>query len=70
MHRLAAYLADNAMSPDKFAELIGVDRSTVFRWIEGKSMPRKRHLRAIARATNGAVTAEHFVADDDLHAAA
>ncbi len=68
--RLNAYLEKHDISPYAFAERLNVDRSTVFRWLEGKSMPRKRHLRAIARETRGKVQANDFASDDEVDMAA
>jgi DNA-binding transcriptional regulator YdaS (Cro superfamily) len=45
-----------------FAELVGVDRSTVANWRIGRRRPDNRSLDAILRVTEGAVTPNDFFA--------
>jgi DNA-binding transcriptional regulator YdaS (Cro superfamily) len=59
--QLSRYLSDHAISYTKFARLLNVSPITVYRWIHGLRFP-SRHLSAIAKATNGKVTANDFVA--------
>lgn len=58
---LAEYLRDRAISDADFAALIGVDRSTVNRLRRDTGqMPSAATLQAIAKATDGNVTANDF----------
>lgn len=61
--RLADYLKANSLSEAQFAELIGVNRSTVGRWADPERpiMPQREHLGRIVEATDGAVTANDFM---------
>ena len=62
--RLADYLKAHSLTEAQFAELIGVNRSTVGRWADAERpiMPQREHLTRIVDATNGAVTANDFMA--------
>ncbi len=74
--RLADYLAQKRMSATEFADLIGVNKSTVGRWLEpvnGKTVrPSWEHLPKIVEITGGAVTANDFLesSPDDVKAVA
>jgi antitoxin CcdA len=58
---LGTYLRQNKLTLQAFGARVGVAHSTVLRWADGTSRPRdERHLRAIAEATGGAVTAADF----------
>ncbi len=59
--RLADYLATNDIKPVNFAGRVGVDRSTVSRWLDGSLKPGWKMLVLIARETAGQVTANDFV---------
>lgn len=58
--KLTEFLKRNKISRDEFAETVGVDRVSVYRWETGKSFPI-RHLSKIIAATSGKVTANDFV---------
>ena len=58
--KLVNYLKRNQITRDEFAAMIGVDRVSVWRWENGRVFPL-RHLEAIARATDGKVTANDFL---------
>lgn len=68
--KLSAYLEEKKITAADFAGLIGVHKSTVSRWIDEDSKsgaehrPGWDHLKTIAKVTEGAVTANDFVADD------
>lgn len=67
--RLGDYLESKRMSAAEFAEQLGVDRSTVSRWLDtsgGKIFrPRWDQLPRIAEVTGGAVTANDFVGEPE-----
>jgi len=56
------YLAKNKVSPEKFAELIGSNPTTVYRWLNGDTIPKKLNLIKVIQATNGEVTANDLMA--------
>lgn len=61
--KLSAYLEKHNLSDDKFAELIGKSRPTVSRLRRQEKtgqLPSRETIEAIARATNGEVTANDF----------
>lgn len=58
--KLTDFLKRNKMTRDDFADAIGVDRVSVYRWETGKAFPI-RHLNKIIAATGGKVTANDFV---------
>lgn len=57
--KLAEYLKLANLTDADFAQRIGVERSTVTR-LRGDQIPTREVMRAIAEATNGAVTANDF----------
>lgn len=59
--RLGDWLTAKKMTDADFATKVGVDRSTVGRWVDGSNMPRRRNMADIARVTDGQVTANDFV---------
>ena len=65
--KLADYLNSRAMSAAEFADVLGVHRSTVSRWIEPVSdgdvvfRPSWEQIAKIREATQGQVTANDFV---------
>lgn len=61
---LKTYLATHAMTDAYFAELIGVDRSSVTRMRHGGQAPRADVMRKIAEVTDGAVTPNDFFGVD------
>lgn len=58
--KLSHYLKRHKIDRQQFAETIGVDRVSVYRWETGKAFPI-RHLGKIIAATKGKVTANDFV---------
>lgn len=63
--KLADYLKANNESAATFAEKIGVDKSTVSRWLEPTAdrvfRPRWAQIKKIEEVTGGLVTANDFV---------
>lgn len=58
------WLDTQKMSPAEFAGAVGVDRSTVGRWLDG-TMPHKAHRDKIRDVTDARVLAADFLAEDD-----
>lgn len=52
---LKNYLTENEISPESFATLIGVNRSTVVRYASGDRTPSDEIKFKIEQITNGAV---------------
>lgn len=64
--QLREWLNTKKMPANEFAALIGVDKSTVGRWIAGDVRPSWEIIPRIIDATGGAVTANDFLpAPDD-----
>lgn len=61
--RLADYLTAHGLTPARFADLIGVNRSTVARWLDPERpiMPHQEHRTRILEVTGGLVTANDFM---------
>lgn len=59
--QLADYLSANNIMPSAFATQVGVDKSTVSRWLDGSLRPGWESLKRIAKCTGGQVTANDFV---------
>jgi predicted site-specific integrase-resolvase len=58
--KLAAYLEANAIRPAAFAELLGVDTSTIYRLKADGQIPTPELMRKIVEATEGAVRPDDF----------
>ena len=56
---LSQFLKRSNITREQFAETLGVDRITVWRWETGKAFPI-RHMTKITAATGGKVTANDF----------
>lgn len=59
---LKEYLKQNNIKPDEFADLAGVSRGGVLKWISGERYPRFHSMVKIGKATNGAVLPNDFQA--------
>ncbi|UPY37668.1 type II toxin-antitoxin system CcdA family antitoxin [Sediminicoccus sp. KRV36] len=65
--KLAAYLEQTGTTLQAFGERLGVSHTTVLRWATGQAVPRGRgRMEALARATQGAVTAADFFPDAEV----
>ena len=62
--KLETYLNDRKITPVDFAKRIGVDSSTVTRWISGVRRPEWPKMELIIRETNGAVMPNDFLGVD------
>ena len=60
---LAEYIQTNRGAAADLARALGVSHSTVSRWAAGHTEPSLGMLRAIERATDGAVTVAELVAE-------
>jgi transcriptional regulator with XRE-family HTH domain len=58
--KLADYLAQAGLSDADFADLIGVNRSTVSRLRRTGQCPSRQTIAAIAKVTEGKVSADDF----------
>jgi TorA maturation chaperone TorD len=58
--KLGRYLAGAGLSVSAFARKAGLQVSTVHRAVHGRVMPSEATIRAIVRATDGAVRADDF----------
>lgn len=60
--KLGAWIKDRNMTLEAFGQLVGADKSSVSRWVDG-TVPRHSTLRRIKEVTEGAVTADDFMTD-------
>jgi DNA-binding transcriptional regulator YdaS (Cro superfamily) len=60
--RLDVYLENSQTPVEKFAEAIGVHRTSVYRFIKGLAFPRPSTIARITEVTKGKVTANDFIA--------
>lgn len=58
--RIDQYIASNGLTLEKFGDLVGVNHTTVSRWVRGVSFPSSRVMRVIAEKTGGAVQPNDF----------
>lgn len=61
---LREYMKLNSITDAEMAALIGCSRSAVLKWRYGERTPRIDQLRRIASVTDGAVTANDFLAPE------
>lgn len=59
--RLDLYLEKHDIPVEKFADKIGVHRTSIYRFMKGLAFPRPATIRRIREATGGRVTSEDFV---------
>lgn len=59
--KLDTYLRERDLTDEKFAEIVGVDRSAVTRWRNGTTCPETPNQRKIFERTNGEVTPNDFM---------
>ena len=65
---LKEYIQSKGLTATAFARTIGVETSTVTRWMHGELTPSTLHMRRIEKATRKRVKADDFL-DDDWEAA-
>ena len=58
--KIADYMKLHGLSPAQMAELIGVSRPTVVRYVQGNRYPNSATMRRIMAATQGEVTPSDF----------
>jgi transcriptional regulator with XRE-family HTH domain len=61
--KLETYLRENGLTDEAFASLVGISQSQVSRIKRDKSWPTRDVMKRIAVVTDGAVTANDFVAE-------
>lgn len=59
--KLSDYLAKEGLSPDQFAERLGVHRTTITRYLNGSRRPERDLERKVMEITRGAVTPIDFM---------
>lgn len=64
-HPLKTWLTENGKTASDLAAALGVDDSTVSRYIGGERTPRPRHMAGIVKFTGGNVTANDFLPEAD-----
>lgn len=62
--RLAEYLKQNGVTPEKFSEMVGLHFTTVYRLLAGNGMPKRSTIKAIVEATDGQVRAIDLIEAD------
>lgn len=60
--KLSEWLEQHSMSESSFADKLGVHRSTVGRWCDGETIPRRDQFPRIVELTLGEVTPNDFMA--------
>lgn len=60
--KLETYLTNSGLTREAFARRCGVTPSAVTKWVTGRTRPDWAQLRAIWRATDGAVAPNDFLA--------
>ena len=60
--RLDQYLEKSQTPVEKFADAIGVHRTSVYRFMKGLAFPRPNTIERITEVTQGKVTANDFIA--------
>lgn len=61
MVTLETWMRVHGVSIEAMADLIGVSRMTVYRWIRGSNRPTWDALQRISKVTGGQVTADSFL---------
>jgi predicted transcriptional regulator len=53
---LDQFLAENMLSREAFAKMVGVHPTTIYRVLAGATIPKRRNLEKILKLTRGHVT--------------
>ena len=67
MNEFLRYIRDNDLTHQQFADMCGVDRSTVTKWIKGSRSPSPKAVRIISQKTKGEVASTEASASDPYH---
>lgn len=59
--RLGRYLDVHDLTATQFADWVGVDRSTMHRWLTSQRYPEPKYLERVQSITNGQVTPNDFL---------
>lgn len=62
MHALKKFLKENQITAPQLGKMLGVERQAVYRWLAGTRRPGWNSIGKLMKITNGAVTADSFVA--------
>ena len=63
--KLIDYLRRQNLTDEQFAALVGRSRWAVRKWMYGQRTPRLSEMQAIARVTDGAVSANDFMGESE-----
>lgn len=66
--RLSVYLKRRSLSPEAFADLVGLHPTTVYRLLAG-SFPKRTTIKKVVAATNGEITAKDMIAGAEIQVA-
>ena len=58
------FVDDGGMTSGELAKQIGVSQKAVYYWLAAGRSPRPHNIRAVGKATNGAVTAMDWFDDE------
>jgi transcriptional regulator with XRE-family HTH domain len=67
MNEFLRYIRDNDLTHQQFADMCGVDRSTVTKWIKGSRSPSPKAVQVISKKTKGEVASTEASATDPYH---
>ena len=62
--KLQKFLDDSGMTSGELAREIGVTQKAVYYWLNEGRSPRPHNIRAVSKATKGAVTASDWFDDE------
>jgi transcriptional regulator with XRE-family HTH domain len=66
--KLAQYLTDHNISPERFAAEVGVSVSGMRKWMYGERVPRPDQMRKIADLTGALVEPNDFILSSETAA--
>lgn len=55
-HPLTAYRAANGLTLEAFGNIVGATKGTVWKWENGKAIPRPPYMRKISESTSYSVS--------------
>ncbi|UNY40590.1 XRE family transcriptional regulator [Pararheinheimera phage vB_PsoM_KLER1-1] len=61
--KIADYIEEQRFKLFEVCEQLGVDHSTLWRWMNGKTPPSKENLTKIMKWSDGKVTPNDFLCD-------
>lgn len=66
--KLAQYLTDHSITPERFASEVGVSVSGMRKWMYGERIPRPDQMRKIAELTGALVEPNDFILASEVPA--